>query len=57
MFFYLNFIIVYVQKVIYGMTTQNYSSEPHKTLCYAAEQIGYFVLNFENIQKKSILNR
>jgi len=30
-------MIIYVQKVIFGRTTQNYSSEPHKNiifLCY-----------------------
>jgi hypothetical protein len=25
------FMLIYVQKVIYGRSTQNYSSEPHKT--------------------------
>ncbi len=29
---YVNFMLIYVQKVIYGLTTQNYSSEPHKNL-------------------------
>ncbi len=27
--FYANFTLIYVQKVIYGRTAQNFSSKPH----------------------------
>jgi len=28
------FLLIYVQKVIYERTTQNYSSEPHKIIVF-----------------------